>query len=111
MSSRAWDDYEVPGSPFFVLVDGRRGRRVGEGVARQFSQVVDLVRRARADARTTAASSATGVGLDGKARETMNDGELMAAGIHPGHPSLYPERLDDVFSGAPDRPEAARPGR
>jgi hypothetical protein len=110
MSSAAWDDYEVPGSPFFVLVDGRRGRRVGEGVARQFSQVVDLVGRARADAQSPA-PVVTGVGLDGKAREAMNDGELIAAGIHPGHASLYPEHLDDVFSGVPDRPEAPRPAR
>ena len=36
MSSDAWTDYEVPGSPFFVLVDGRSGRRIGEGVANRF---------------------------------------------------------------------------
>ena len=51
MSTEAWSDYEVPGSPFFVLVDGRSGRRIGEGVANHFSQVVELVRRAESDAR------------------------------------------------------------
>jgi hypothetical protein len=113
MSSRAWDDYEVPGSPFFVLVDGRTHRRVGEGVARQFAQVADLVRRARADAVATTVPTRPGVasGLGGKAREALNDGELMAAGIHPGHASLYPESLDDVFSATPDRPEGSRPAR
>jgi hypothetical protein len=33
MSTEAWLDYEVPGSPFFVLVDGATGRKVGQGVA------------------------------------------------------------------------------
>ena len=33
MSTESWGDYEVPGSPFFVLIDGRAGRRIGEGVA------------------------------------------------------------------------------
>ena len=31
MSSDAWDAYDVPMSPFFVLVDGPSGRVVGEG--------------------------------------------------------------------------------
>ncbi len=49
MSSQAWDDYEVPGSPFFVLVDGQEGRRIGEGVANRLEQVADLVQRALGD--------------------------------------------------------------
>src|SRR5665213_2462235 len=49
MSTDAWGDYEVPGSPFFVLVDGSAGRRIGEGVANHFSQVAELVRRAQVD--------------------------------------------------------------
>lgn len=127
MSSRAWDDYEVPGSPFFVLVDGRRDRRIGEGVANRLDQVVDLVRRARVDAGAAdpAAAPTDGTrgralasGLDGRARESLNDRELRAGGIHPGHPSLYPRSLDDIFAAAgpssPARPDAAaghpRPG-
>jgi hypothetical protein len=100
MSTEAWGDYEVPGSPFFVLVDGRAGRRIGEGVANHFSQVVELVRRAEVDARAFGLSSrsrASAGGLDGPARESANDEELLAAGIHPGHQSLYPKSLDDVF--------------
>jgi hypothetical protein len=108
MSSRAWDDYEVPGSPFFVLVDGRRSRRAGEGVGQRFEQVAELVRRAIADAepppgstRPEAASHSWRGGLDGREREALNDRELRSAGIHPGHPSLYPTSLDDVFAGPP----------
>jgi hypothetical protein len=100
MSTEAWNDYEVPGSPFFALVDGRTGRRIGEGVAQHFSQVVELVRRAQVDVQPFhlgSRSRASAEGLDGPARESANDRELLAAGIHPGHSSLYPESLGDVF--------------
>ncbi len=98
MSSDAWSDYEVPGSPFFVLIDGRAGRRIGEGVANQASQVAELVRRAAADAGggTVGAGDRT-VGLDGPRRESANDRELTDAGILPGDPSLYPTSLDEIF--------------
>jgi hypothetical protein len=106
MSTDAWGDYEVPGSPFFVLVDGSAGRRIGEGVANHFSQVVELVRRAQVDMQAFGIgtrndggnrSRAFAGGLDGPERESANDQELRAAGILPGDPSLYPSSLDDVF--------------
>lgn len=103
MSTAAWSDYEVPGSPFFVLVDGTAGRRAGEGVAHHLAQVADLVGRADLDARgplasASAPSRATAVGLNGAEREQANDDELRRAGILPGDPSLYPRDLDDVFA-------------
>jgi len=100
MSTDAWGDYEVPGSPFFVLVDGKAGRRIGEGVANHFGQVAELVRRAEADVRPFGLGSRSKTfadGLDGPARESANDEELLAAGIYPGHQSLYPRSLADVF--------------
>ena len=57
MSSEAWDDYEVPGSPYFVFVEGESGRVVGQGTAPDWDQVVRLMtagrrrRRARGVAR------------------------------------------------------------
>jgi hypothetical protein len=104
MSTEAWSDYEVPGSPFFALVDGVTGRRIGEGVAQHFSQVVELVRRAQVDVAPFSLGSrsrASADGLDGPARESANDRELLAAGIHPGHSSLYPQSLGDVFPPGP----------
>ncbi len=106
MSTEAWGDYEIPGSPFFVLVDGRSGRRIGEGVANQVHQVVELVRRAEADGRPfdlVTQSRAHAEGLDGPERELANDRELLAAGILPGDPSLYPRSLADLYGpdGAP----------
>ena len=103
MSTEAWGDYEVPGSPFFVLVDGRSGRRIGEGVANHFHQVAELVRRAEADARSFAVGDRAGKprrprrGARRTGRESANDRELLAAGILPGDPSLYPSSLADVY--------------
>jgi hypothetical protein len=106
MSTEAWGDYEVPGSPFFVLVAGPSGRRIGEGVANHFHQVVELVRRAEADARgfsLDSRSRAYAGGLDGPERELANDRKLTAAGILPGDPSLYPSSLAQVYgSTGPD---------
>jgi hypothetical protein len=120
MSTDAWGDYEVPGSPFFVLVDGSAGRRIGEGVANHFSQVAELVRRAQVDTQAfgigtrsegASPSRAFAGGLDGPARESANDQELRAAGILPGDPSLYPSSLEDVFPSdidiLPPSPERA----
>jgi len=111
MSSDAWSDYEVPGSPFFVLIDGRTGRRIGEGVANHATQVADLVRRAAADARGGAVGArARAVGLDGPQRESANDRELTDAGILPGDPSLYPTSLDEIFM-PPEQAQRSVPGR
>lgn len=103
MSSDAWTDYEVPGSPFFVLVDGTSGRRVGEGVANHISQVAELVRRAEVDVATFTLDTRPGrdVGIDGPARESANDQELLDAGVLPGDPSLYPTSIEDLY-GPPD---------
>jgi hypothetical protein len=76
MSSQAWSDYAVPGAPYFVQVDGA-GAVAGEGSAREWRQVVSLVRDARGDAALAVHRSAR-----------VND-ELAAAGIGPDHPSLY----------------------
>ncbi len=109
MSTEAWGDYEVPGSPFFVLVDGETGARIGEGVANHFHQVAELVRRAESDTRVFSVGSASrsfADGLDGPERELDNDRELRRAGILPGDPSLYPSSLDELYgpTGQPLRP-------
>src|SRR4029079_12816845 len=40
MSSQAWSDYEIPGSPYFVLVNGDV---LGEGVATTYDAVATVV--------------------------------------------------------------------
>jgi hypothetical protein len=98
MSTDAWLDYQVPGSPFFVLVDGATGHKVGQGVASHVGQLAELVRRAEHDRSSPGGGRGRGEGsLGGPAREAAADEVLAAAGILPGDPSLYPRTLDDVF--------------
>jgi hypothetical protein len=96
MSSQAWAEYNVPGSPYFVLVDG--GVR-GEGVATTWDALSSLVRDAIEDqaAVAGAAGPVAGAGPDdavgaGSRRARNVDSTLAAAGIGPEHPSLYPGR-------------------
>jgi hypothetical protein len=82
MSSEAWSDYAVPATPYFVYLEG--GHVHGEGSASGWDQILSLLRDATADARPVSG------GLDDVERA------LAAAGIGPGHPTLYP-------SGRPPR--------
>jgi len=81
MSSRAWTDYRVPGAPYFVLVDGAIR---GEGVATTWQALASLVNDAIADQREGERANV------GTRRARRVDETLAAAGIGPGHPSLYP---------------------
>ncbi len=78
MSSAAWADYRVPGSPYFVFVNAA-GRVAGEGTARAWPQVASLLTDALADVRLAG-------GRDDPERA---DRELAAAGITPEHPTLH----------------------
>lgn len=79
LSSAAWDGYAVPGSPYFVHVDGSTGRVAGEGSAGAWEQVVSLILDAAEE----------GAGPDVANRSRIDDA-LESAGIAPGHPSLRP---------------------
>ncbi len=88
MSTEAWLEYEVPGAPYFVHVDGPSGRVVGEGTAVTWDQVVSLATRS-ADDRLARGALAVDRNSD-QSREARIDDELMSAGVYPGDPSLYP---------------------
>ena len=81
MSSQAWTDYEVAGSPYFMLVDGTIR---GEGVATTWEGLSSLVTDALGDQELEARVS------PGTQRARRVDATLAAHGIGPGHPSLYP---------------------
>ena len=93
LSSAAWEDYDVPGSPYFVLVDGSEGRVVGAGSALRWEQLQDLLRQALDDAGLADASGpqppGARAGRSGRSRAQRADEALRSAGIGPGHPSLY----------------------
>jgi hypothetical protein len=92
MTSEAWDLYDVPVSPYFVLVDGPRARVVGEGAGTSWDQVLDLIGRSVADASPTVSSPPRPdlTRRSGQDRADWVDAELAKAGIEPGDPSLYP---------------------
>ena len=96
MSSAAWKDYGVHGSPYFIYVDGPSGQVHSEGSATSWDQVLSLLRDAISEdelslRRRLADGSTAGRFADGSAdRIRRADAELAAAGILPGHPSLWP---------------------
>jgi hypothetical protein len=108
LSSETWRQYDIPVAPYFIYVDGKEGV-VGEGAASTWEQVASLLlqatedvefarehaapkkrRRRRKERRPTAVDS----------QEVRADAELLAAGIHPGHPSLYPDTIAPEESGS-----------
>jgi hypothetical protein len=81
MSSEAWRQHRVPGSPYFLYVAD--GAVAGEGSASAWKQVESLLRDSVYD---------EGVGRRGRGDQRTDriDETLRAAGIGPGHPSLHP---------------------
>lgn len=86
MSSDAWLDYEVPGSPYVIDVDGPSGRVRGEGTAPSWQQVTKMLLQGIGDVQ---AQRSTKAAADAQ-REREADAVLLAAGIKPGDPTLYP---------------------
>ena len=113
MSTAAWESYDAPVAPFFVLVEGASGSVVGEGAASEWAQVVSLLQNALDDAGlldrkgNVKRGARTRANADGL-REARADRDLLAAGILPGDPSLYVLADADAHSdaaGAPGDPE------
>jgi hypothetical protein len=105
-SSAAWHAYEVPGSPYFVLVDGT-GRVSGSGTATGWQQVHGLLSSALGDA-SLGDTSLGNTSLGGTDHDGSVDAALTASGIGPGHPSLYPEPagpFDDPDDHPDDHPD------
>jgi len=90
MSSEAWNDYGIPVSPYFLLVDGPSGSVIGEGAASTWDSVVGMLDRSMADTgRTRRGTSTARSRARGAVREVDTDDALAAAGIEPGDPRLY----------------------
>ena len=106
LSSAAWEDYDVPGSPYFVLVDGSEGRVVGAGSALRWEQLRNLLQQALDDAGLAHPSGPQSpdapAGRSGRSRAQRADEALRSAGIGPGHPSLYGGQSDSNGSNGAD---------
>jgi hypothetical protein len=90
LSSQAWRDYEVPGSPHVVFVDGASGRIRGEGTGQSLRQVAELLAQATGDVGFLTGTPAPKSPRD-RQQEAAADRELLAAGILPGDGRLYGE--------------------
>ncbi|CAN5792427.1 hypothetical protein BH24ACT3_BH24ACT3_09750 [soil metagenome] len=100
MSSAAWADYDVPGSPYFVLVDGPSGAVRGEGTGMDWDQVSGLLAQATDDLAHASGSARRPSKAQADAeREARIDRELLNAGVRPGDETLYP----DPVAGDDDR--------
>ena len=97
MSTAAWESYEIPGAPYFILVEGPTGRVTGEGTASRWDQVQSLLAQATSDTAASRARSGSWADPDDPQRI---DADLLDAGVGPGHPSLYPERQRPLDDGA-----------
>jgi hypothetical protein len=94
-SDAAWEAYAVPGSPHFVYVDGPTGRVTGEGTGPDWPAVRDLLAQATADRHTRTTAPRRTQDVEWRDNPSRVDGELLAAGLGPGHPSLLaPPDLD-----------------
>jgi len=96
MSSEAWDTYDVPVAPYFVFVDGPNSRIVGEGAAATWRNLAGMMEQAVEDAGLDTRRRRRRRPDDSRAREADVDRALLAAGIEPGDPSLYPATEADL---------------
>ena len=105
MSSDAFVDFDVPGSPYFVQVHGPTGKVRGEGTGPDWDQVSSLLGQANDDTElnTSLAPNAVAKPDADAQRESRIDRELYEAGIAPGDTSLYPD-VDDPSPGTPSSP-------
>ena len=78
MSTQAWEDYDVPVSPYFVMIAGD-GTVVGDGAAATWTQLAKLINEATSDQRSSSH----------RARHDRIDQDLARAGIDPDDPSLW----------------------
>ncbi len=96
MSSRAWDDFGVPASPFFVLVDAGTGAVIGEGSGPSWRRVSRMLADAVGDESVAADFDAPpGSRSTTAERIRHTDDVLRKHGITPADPSLWTDPVQD----------------
>lgn len=94
MSSSTWSDFEVPGAPYFVLIEPETHRVVGEGSAMTFESLEEFLSDATNDQKWDLQTSGY------RDEESRIDADLRAAGILPGDARLYPKKGDISEGGS-----------
>lgn len=89
MSSDGWQAFNIPVSPYFVLVEASTGTVVGEGAAASWDNVRNLLVQAMAD------TGRIGGVRNARRRGDHIEEQLQAAGIEPGDPSLFRNPHED----------------
>lgn len=89
MSSTTWSEFEVPGAPYFVLIEPESGRVIGEGSAMSYEALEEFLSDATNDQNWDLQTSSQSMD-----EESRLDAELRDAGIRPGDPRLYPQKGD-----------------
>jgi hypothetical protein len=92
MSSEAWDDYQVPGAPYFVLVDPSSGI-IGEGSVTTYDSLAGFLTDTAND-REWDSRNRYGDRTDRDREDRIND-ELTRAGFLPDDPRFYELEADD----------------
>lgn len=87
MSSSTWSEFEVPGAPYFALIEPETGRVVGEGSAMTFESLEEFLSDATNDQKWDLETSQRY-----ESEESRIDADLRRAGILPGDPRLYPQK-------------------
>ncbi|HUG08784.1 MAG TPA: hypothetical protein VMP13_07820 [Acidimicrobiia bacterium] len=80
MSDDAWDEFKVPLTPYFMLID-RHGNVIGEGSAANMDRLLGLFQQSAADSSP--------IRMDTRRRGRFTDNRLSRSGVEPGDPSLY----------------------
>ena len=95
MSSTAWSEFEVPGAPYFVLLEAETARIIGEGSAMTFESLQEFLTDATNDQQWDL-QTPPGV----MSEEDRIDADLRRAGIVPGDSRLYPNKGDISEDGS-----------
>jgi hypothetical protein len=89
MSSTTWNEFGVPGAPYFVLIEPGTGSTLGEGSAMSYESLVEFLTDATNDQTWDLETSRSPL-----SEETRIDSELRRAGLLPDDPRLYHEEGD-----------------
>ena len=89
MSSTTWNEFGVPGAPYFVLIEPGTGSTLGEGSAMSYESLVEFLTDATNDQTWDLETFRSPL-----SEETRIDSELRRAGLLPDDPRLYHEEGD-----------------
>lgn len=95
MSSATWNEFGVPGAPYFVLIEPGTNKVLGEGSAMTYESLVEFLTDATNDQQWDLE-----IGAPSGDEESRIDADLRRAGVLPGDARLYHEKGDISEDGS-----------